>query len=221
MQTYGIIHNIFMGLGGNSYQCDSYSTTLLRQIATLIPMWGCSVQRVSSLYLTEPVGGGRQPPFVNAVLKLRSTVPPARLLALAKAFERDAGRRRGRRNGPRPIDIDILDFAGRVIGDGQSARRAFLVLPHPELHRRRFVLQPLLEVEPHWHHPVLDASVRQLLAKLTDRPGSVQRIVDSGWISCDGERLREVVRLGVANFAWRSAVQRRAVVAATADLDER
>jgi 2-amino-4-hydroxy-6-hydroxymethyldihydropteridine diphosphokinase len=82
-------------------------------------------------------------------------------------LERKAGRRAGRPQGPRPLDIDILDYGGRRLGwPGRGRRRARLVLPHPEAHRRAFVLVPLAQVAPHWRHPVLGASARALLDRL-------------------------------------------------------
>ena len=193
-----------MGLGSNDHTSlheQSSPPLQLRHIASELRLAGLHIHDVSSMYVTEPVGGGRQPRFCNAVLKVSCTLPPARLLALAKALERRAGRRRGRRNGPRPIDIDILDFGGRVtgrtgpgrtrvLGRSSAGARSGVVLPHPELHRRRFALQPLLDVAPSWYHPVLGRSARQLLARLPARSGAVQRILDSDWLSCDEERLR-------------------------------
>lgn len=185
-------HSYFIALGGT---LQSRTIAIMRQIAASLEARGCTVEAASWLYLTEPVGGGRQPPFLNAVLQVRVALPPARFLAWAKTLERSAGRRRGRRNGPRPIDIDILDCGGRRIGRATPRDRTTLVLPHPELHRRRFVLQPLLDIAPHWRHPRLDRSVRQLLARLPARPGAVQRILDPDWISCDEERLRSALGL--------------------------
>ena len=187
--TKQLFHSIFIALGSNERGLHRSPAQAMRHIAAQLAKSGCHVERASSLYLTEPLGGGRQPAFVNAVLMVRAQLPPARLLALAKQLERAAGRRRGRRNGPRPIDIDILDYGGRIIGQSTLSARSGLVLPHPELHRRRFVLQPLLDVAPRWHHPLLDRSARQLLARLPARPGIVRRVLDSSWISCDEQEL--------------------------------
>ena len=176
---------VFIGLGGNSESSISRQAELLRRNAAHLAALGCSIVSASPLYLTAPVGGGRQPEFVNAVIAVRSALPPSRLLRAAKALERAAGRRKGRRNGPRPIDIDILDYGGRTIGLSTAYWRSPLTLPHPELHRRRFVLVPLMDVAPKWQHPVFDRTVQQLLAKLPAVPGAVQRILDSSWISCD------------------------------------
>jgi len=123
----------------------------------------------SSLYRTPPVGPANQPDFVNAVCVLSTTLSPTGLLALVKSIERAAGRGRGRRWGPRPLDIDILDYKGRVHhwpGVNFSGPRRRLVLPHPEVHKRAFMLKPLAEVAPNWRHPVLGTSVQQLLRRL-------------------------------------------------------
>ena len=159
----------------------------------LVAKWdalGITVVRQSSLYVTTPIGGGRQPPFLNAVLILRTPHPPARLIRLFKVLEREAGRRKGRLDGPRPLDIDLIDHAGRVVGwparrTRAHYRRPFLVLPHPEMHRRRFVLVPLAEIAPGWRHPVLDASALSLSRRLGPSHGAVRRVLDSGWVSCE------------------------------------
>jgi 2-amino-4-hydroxy-6-hydroxymethyldihydropteridine diphosphokinase len=91
---------------------------------------------------------------------------PAWILRLLKRLERRAGRRLGRTWGPRPLDIDILDYGGRRLGWPCRKRRGGLVIPHPEAHRRAFVLAPLAEIEPQWRHPVLGVTARVLLARL-------------------------------------------------------
>jgi 2-amino-4-hydroxy-6-hydroxymethyldihydropteridine diphosphokinase len=144
----------------------------------------------SSLYQTWPVGQDRQPAYLNAVLAVEVSDSPGRLLRCLKRLERSAGRRRGRRNGPRPLDLDILDFGGQVLNwrPANVAQRPTIVLPHPEMHRRLFVLVPLAEVVPFWRHPVLDATARQLALRLRGSAhrgsgAAVRRSLDSGWVS--------------------------------------
>jgi 2-amino-4-hydroxy-6-hydroxymethyldihydropteridine diphosphokinase len=122
------------------------------------------VKAVSEIFMTAPVGGGRQPAFVNAVACLSCRMPTASLLRKFKAIERSAGRRQGRFWGPRPLDLDIID-AGIVLGRSTSGRRrvGHLILPHPLMHRRAFVLAPLAQLAPHWWHPVLQCSIGVLL----------------------------------------------------------
>jgi len=143
------------------------------------------VHRISALYETAPVGYGRQPRYLNAVVIARAHHSPGRLLTVLKQMERRAGRRPSARGGSRPLDIDIIDFGGRVIGWPPAGRRAPLVLPHPEAHRRAFVLIPLLDVCPTWHHPQLKVSARRLLARLSRNPADVRPKLDSGWVSCE------------------------------------
>lgn len=122
------------------------------------------VEKVSPIVATAAVGpAGRS--FANAALILRTPLDPEALLAGLKRVERDFGRRRGRRWGPRVLDLDILLWSG-----GAWAKKA-LTVPHPEFRRRRFVLDPLMAIAPGWRDPVTRLSVRQLRARLMrDRP---------------------------------------------------
>lgn len=138
--------------------------------------------RIASLYRTAAVSPVPQPDYLNtAVLASVSLEPgaslePGELLALAKALELAAGRRRGTRFGPRPLDVDLL-----LYGDRQSSAPE-LTLPHPRLRERRFVLEPLAEIAPDLQIPPDGATVRDLLAALP--PGElVERIGWSGLLS--------------------------------------
>lgn len=120
----------------------------------------------SPLYLTQPLGNVRQPRFLNMVIGVRGSLGPFMLLRALKRLEAAAGRRQRMHWGPRPLDLDILDHGGRVLG--RAARRGCagrLVLPHPEMHKRGFVLVPLAAAAPAWSHPRLGVSARQLLAR--------------------------------------------------------
>ncbi len=126
----------------------------------------------SRLYRTKAVATTSQPDYLNCVILGRSAWAPGSLLRFIKSLERAAGRRQTPLSGARPLDIDVLDLGGRVIGWPPPARRRVagrLILPHPNLHTRAFVLQPLLDVAPAWQHPVLRRSARVLLAKLATR----------------------------------------------------
>ena len=116
--------------------------------------------RVSPLYRTAPVGGPRQPDYLNAVAMGRTTLAPLELLAFLKRLERDAGRGSARRlNAPRPLDLDLLLYGRERI----ASRR--LTVPHPRLHERRFVLVPLADLVPGRVVPGLGRRVRSLLAE--------------------------------------------------------
>jgi 2-amino-4-hydroxy-6-hydroxymethyldihydropteridine diphosphokinase len=121
-------------------------------------------RRVSPIYETEPVDHTAQPFFLNLVVEAETSLMPMQLLAHTQRIERELGRRRTIPKGPRTIDIDILFFGDRVIRAGR------LEVPHPRLHERRFVLQPLADLAPDLRHPVTHRTVREMLAGLPSRP---------------------------------------------------
>jgi 2-amino-4-hydroxy-6-hydroxymethyldihydropteridine diphosphokinase len=125
----------------------------------------------SSTYETEPVGdvGG---PFLNLVARVDTELPARRLLLILKETERELGRPFEQRMGPRTIDLDLLFYGDLIIHDDD------LIVPHPRLHERRFVLTPLAELARNFLHPVLGQTVSTLLATLRD-PHGVRRLEDS------------------------------------------
>ncbi len=114
------------------------------------------VKATSSFYETEPVEFTAQPWFLNGVVKLSTERMPRQLLQAILDIERKMGRRRVQDKGPRLIDIDILLF-----GNSRVASRG-LTIPHPAMHERRFVLEPLTEIAPEVRHPVLKRTMREL-----------------------------------------------------------
>lgn len=144
----------YLGLGSN---VGDRKLNLSRALTELRQSQGVEVRAVSSLYETEPVGEVlNQRSFYNAAVQIESELKPFELLALCKGIECRLGRSDRGRHGPREIDIDILlidcvsgEFSGQVEGLGMRK----LVLPHPGLLERRFVLIPLLELNPDLAHP--------------------------------------------------------------------
>jgi 2-amino-4-hydroxy-6-hydroxymethyldihydropteridine diphosphokinase len=120
------------------------------------------VDAVSKFHETDPVGYADQPRFVNAAALLETDVLPIDLLHGLLAIEHSMGRDRASSppKGPRIIDLDLLLYGGAVMDD------AALTLPHPALHERRFVLEPLAEIAPSWRHPTLHRTMKQLLNDL-------------------------------------------------------
>ena len=149
---------VFLGLGSNLGDRQAAIERALR----LLEARGFAASLRSSTWSTEPVGGPPQGFFLNAAAGGDSALSPEALLLACLETERELGRVRGVRNGPRTIDLDIL-FFGEL-----RVERPGLVLPHPRLHERRFVLAPLAEIAPQLVHPVLGLSVAELLARCPD-----------------------------------------------------
>ena len=118
--------------------------------------------RTSSFYRTEPVGVSEQDPFINAVAEIRTELSPRTLLGALKAIEQEMGRRESLRWGPRVIDLDILLYGQDIVQEED------LVIPHPEFHKRRFVLAPLCEISSYVIHPVFGITIQGLLTRLGD-----------------------------------------------------
>jgi 2-amino-4-hydroxy-6-hydroxymethyldihydropteridine diphosphokinase len=159
---------VLVGLGANCLGPWGTSAETIAQALGEIERAGVAVIAVSPLYQTAAVGSASQPPYVNAVAMLDTSLSPDALLRVLKAIERRSGRRGGRPWGPRTLDLDIVDYGGLVrhwVG-GHSAFRAAgarpLILPHPLAHERPFVLKPLLDIAPDWRHPALKQSGREL-----------------------------------------------------------
>lgn len=154
---------VFIGFGSNVGDrvdfCDRAVTLL-----SLLPH--SQVRGVSLLYETEPVYDHAQPGdgwFLNGVVELETEVTPRSLLTVLREIERSLGRDDDNRSGPRTIDLDILFYGQQIIDDPE------LVVPHPRLHQRRFVLMPLSELDPLWVHPTRQRTVSQMLAEVQDQ----------------------------------------------------
>jgi 2-amino-4-hydroxy-6-hydroxymethyldihydropteridine diphosphokinase len=118
------------------------------------------VAAVSAFYETEPVEFAQQPWFFNCAVALETVKAPDELMTALLGIEGQMGRRRLQKKGPRTIDIDILLYENIAINT------ATLTIPHPAMHKRRFVLEPLVEIAPEVRHPVLAKTIRELIAKL-------------------------------------------------------
>lgn len=149
----------YLGLGTNLGNRRAHLEFALREIAALAP-----IRRVSSIYQTQPVGFSDQPDFWNAVVEIEWRGTPAGLLRAVRRVERRVGRTSTFRNGPREIDVDILDLGG-LVREGRDP-----ILPHPRVGERRFALAPLAEVSPGWRDPRSGRTAAALLKSLPPTP---------------------------------------------------
>ena len=161
---------ILIGLGANldSPVWGSPRQTLTAAL-TALEAEGVAMLARSGWYRSAPVPPSEQPWFINAVVSVATPLDARGLLALMQKTEIAFGRVRGERNSARVLDLDLLDYRGERIQTPE------LTLPHPRMHQRRFVLEPLAELAPQWRHPVLGQTAEQLLAVL-DREQPIERL---------------------------------------------
>lgn len=122
---------------------------------------GVTVVQGSRWFRSAPVPASDQPWYVNGAARVETALEPLALLGVLQGIEADFGRVRAERNAPRVLDLDLLAYGGRVM-DGTHG----LILPHPRMHRRAFVLLPLADVAAGWRHPVLGRSIGDFLADI-------------------------------------------------------
>lgn len=162
---------IYLGIGANLVP-DGYSSARegCEAAIALMPKAGISFEKISPWYETAPVPVSDQPWFVNAVIEARTSMPPADVMAALHSIESRFGRTRTVRNEARVLDIDLLDYAGNLYEQDN------LVIPHPRLDQRAFVLLPLRDLAPAWVHPQSGKSVRDLVA-LLDPDQQIRRMI--------------------------------------------
>ena len=154
---------ILIGLGANLPSAEfGPPPASLDAALRMLQQSGVVVLKRSRWYRTAPVPASDQPWFVNGVAAVETALDPAALLTLMQSIETHFGRVRRERDAARVLDLDLLDYAGRVSEGGAP----FLTLPHPRLTERAFVLLPLAEVAPGWRHPATGMGVDELLQRL-------------------------------------------------------
>jgi len=158
---------ILIALGSNlPSKAGGPRETLLAALDALAEH-GIAVNAVSPFYETPAWPDPNDPRYVNAVAFVTSALAPRKLMEHLQLIETSLGRERSARNAPRTLDLDVIDYDGRV-EEGPP------VLPHPRMHSRAFVLLPLFDIAPNWRHPVSGESIATLIANL---PGGAEGVV--------------------------------------------
>jgi len=147
---------VYLGLGSN---VGDKEENIQRAVELIKEK--CEVSKQSSLYETEPVGYDNQDWFLNSAMKVKTILAPKELLAFLQSIEQIGGRVKTFKNGPRVIDLDILFYDNQIIKEND------LIVPHPRLHERLFVLEPLYEICPDYIHPIFKKSVKELYLSIT------------------------------------------------------
>jgi len=150
---------ILIALGANLPSAAGAPAETLRAAIAAFQANGIAPVKVSRFRETDAWPDPSDPPYVNAVAQIETVLDPVALLAQLHEIERQFGRERHARNAPRTLDLDIIDYNGRV-EDGPP------VLPHPRMQDRVFVLTPLSEIAPAWRHPVLGMTAGEILARI-------------------------------------------------------
>lgn len=147
---------VYIGIGSNLGNREINC----RRALELLERKGIVVRQKSSLYETKPWGVKNQPPFLNMAVEIETELKPQELLELLKNVEIEVGRKKSFKWGPRTIDLDILLYGSLTFNENN------LIIPHPFMHERDFVLEPLCEIAPDIKHPILKLRMRELLQML-------------------------------------------------------
>ena len=171
---------VYVALGSNLGDREAHLEGAVRALASSA---GIELLAISPVYETAPVGPPPQGHYLNAVLRLRTTLTPRALLERQLEVEASAGRERGERDAARTLDVDLLLFGARVVDEPG------LVVPHPRMSERAFVLEPLCDLAPELRHPTLGLTIEELVRRVRD-PAAVTRyrgfaLGPAGWRESD------------------------------------
>lgn len=152
----------FIAMGANLK--SDLNLTLKENLEIALNMfqgYDLNILKVSNWYKTQPIPISNQPWFINAVIKISTKKSPKELLETLQTIEKLFGRKRNILNGPRTLDLDIIDYNGLIENNDP-------ILPHPRMHIRKFVLIPMQDIEPNWVHPITKKNINFLIQKQKD-----------------------------------------------------
>jgi 2-amino-4-hydroxy-6-hydroxymethyldihydropteridine diphosphokinase len=176
---------VIISLGSNVTGDSEFSSQAIHSACNQLKSFSIRILDSSRFYLTEPYGVTDQPAFTNSAILIQTSLSPHNLLTLIKRIEAIAGRRPAKRWTARIIDLDIIDYKGLALNYVKDCHTDFtnyasrLILPHPGIADRPFVLQPIMDIAPFWHHPVNGLTAAQMLKRLPrNAPGRILRALD-------------------------------------------
>tara|TARA_B110000014_G_C20016077_1_gene526948 strand:+ start:45 stop:557 length:513 start_codon:yes stop_codon:yes gene_type:complete len=155
-----ISNNIFISIGSNLRGHMNNSKDIMNIVFFNLSNEGLRVRSASKIYISKPIPSGLGPTFYNRVILIKSDLNPVYILSRLKKIEKIYSRRSFLRNSPRVLDLDILDYKGKIIKNSQ-----YLQTPHPRMVNRDFILKPLHDLNPNWIHPISGKNIKNLLYK--------------------------------------------------------
>ena len=158
------IHNIIISIGGNIKSKDgSHPIHVAKKAINCLENYSIQVTNQSSWYETEPIPKSDQPNYFNCVVFAKTTLNELNVLNSLHDIENIFGRRRLTVNEDRVIDLDLIDYSNKIL------KNKDIIIPHPRAHKRRFVMEPLAELDKNWVHPILNKNVSEILKKLNNQ----------------------------------------------------
>ena len=153
-------NNIFVSIGSNLRGHMNNSKNIMDIVFLNLSSAGLRVRYASKIYISKPMPSGLGPLFYNRVISIKSNLNPIEIMKILKRIERTYSRRSKLRNSPRVLDLDILDYKGRIINKGN-----ILQIPHPRMGKRDFILKPLHDLSPYWTDPINGKPIKSLIYK--------------------------------------------------------
>ena len=155
---------IIIGIGGNIKSDDgSHPIHIAMKAINSLENYSIQVIEQSSWYESEPIPKSNQPNFFNCIVFANTILNELDVLKVLHKIEHTLGRRRKTVNEPRVIDLDLIDYSNKILSNKE------IIIPHPRAHTRRFVMEPLAELDPNWVHPILKTNVYKILKKINNQ----------------------------------------------------
>ena len=155
---------IIIGVGGNIKSDDgSHPIHIAMKAINSLENYSIQVIEQSSWYESEPIPKSNQPNFFNCIVFANTILNELDVLKVLHKIEHTLGRKRKTVNEPRVIDLDLIDYSNKILSNKE------IIIPHPRAHTRRFVMEPLAELDPNWVHPILKTNVYKILKKINNQ----------------------------------------------------